>query len=62
MAKNYAALARSVIAALGGVDNISRVPPRMTQLRFGINSDQSRYHQACERRIIFGHRFLSCYQ
>ncbi len=25
MAKNYAALARSVIAALGGVDNISAV-------------------------------------
>lgn len=31
MAKNYAALARSVIAALGGVDNISAVTHCMTR-------------------------------
>ncbi|HBA2993253.1 TPA: family 1 glycosylhydrolase [Escherichia coli] len=40
MAKNYAALARSVIAALGGVDNISAVTHCMTRLRFVIKDDQ----------------------
>ena len=39
MAKNYAALARSVIAALGGVDNISAVTHCMTRLRFVIKDD-----------------------
>ena len=39
MAKNYAALARSVIAALGGVDNISAVTHWMTRLRFVIKDD-----------------------
>lgn len=42
MAKNYAALARSVIAALGGVDNISAVTHCMTRLRFVIKDDQHR--------------------
>ncbi|MDU3048574.1 MAG: PTS transporter subunit EIIB [Escherichia coli] len=41
MAKNYAALARSVIAALGGVDNISAVTHCMTRLRFVIKDDTS---------------------
>mgnify|MGYP000727281052 CR=1 FL=1 len=36
MAKNYAALASSVITALGGVDNISAVTHCMTRLRFVI--------------------------
>ncbi|EES9592760.1 PTS transporter subunit EIIC [Escherichia coli] len=40
MAKNYAALARSVIAAQGGVDNISAVTHCMTRLRFVIKDDQ----------------------
>ncbi|EHN3445486.1 PTS cellobiose/arbutin/salicin transporter subunit IIBC [Escherichia coli] len=40
MAKNYAALTRSVIAALGGVDNISAVTHCMTRLRFVIKDDQ----------------------
>ncbi|EIH3974139.1 PTS cellobiose/arbutin/salicin transporter subunit IIBC [Escherichia coli] len=40
MAKNYAALARSVIAALGGVNNISAVTHCMTRLRFVIKDDQ----------------------
>ncbi|EHJ5455554.1 PTS cellobiose/arbutin/salicin transporter subunit IIBC [Escherichia coli] len=40
MDKNYAALARSVIAALGGVDNISAVTHCMTRLRFVIKDDQ----------------------
>lgn len=40
MAKNYAALARSVIAALGGVDNISAVTHCMTRLRVVIKDDQ----------------------
>ncbi len=40
MAKNYAALARSVIAALGGVDNISAVTRCCkTRLRFVIKDD-----------------------
>lgn len=39
MAKNYAAQARSVIAALGGVDNISAVTHCMTRLRFVIKDD-----------------------
>ena len=39
MVKNYAALARSVIAALGGVDNISAVTHCMTRLRFVIKDD-----------------------
>ncbi len=39
MAKNYATLARSVIAALGGVDNISAVTHCMTRLRFVIKDD-----------------------
>ncbi len=39
MAKNYAALARSVIAALGGVDNISAVTPLYDALRFVIKDD-----------------------
>ncbi len=39
MAKNYAALARSVIAALGGVDNISAVTHCMTRLRFVIKDE-----------------------
>ncbi|EFA4190834.1 PTS cellobiose/arbutin/salicin transporter subunit IIBC [Escherichia coli] len=40
MAKNYAALASSVITALGGVDNISAVTHCMTRLRFVIKDDQ----------------------
>lgn len=40
MAKNYAVLARSVITALGGVDNISAVTHCMTRLRFVIKDDQ----------------------
>ena len=39
MAKNYAALASSVITALGGVDNISAVTHCMTRLRFVIKDD-----------------------
>ena len=40
MAKNYAVLARPVITALGGVDNISAVTHCMTRLRFVIKDDQ----------------------
>src|SRR5690606_16772779 len=39
MAKNYAALAHSVIAALGGVDNIAAVTHCMTRLRFVVKDD-----------------------
>ena len=34
MSKNYAALAQSVVGALGGVDNITAVTHCMTRLRF----------------------------
>ncbi len=39
MSKNYAALARSVVTALGGVDNITAVTHCMTRLRFVIKDD-----------------------
>lgn len=39
MAKNYAALARSVVTALGGVENISAVTHCMTRLRFVLKDD-----------------------
>lgn len=39
MSKNYAALARSVVTALGGVENITAVTHCMTRLRFVIKDD-----------------------
>lgn len=39
MSKNYAALARSVVTALGGVDNITAVTHCMTRLRFVVKDD-----------------------
>ena len=39
MAKNYAALAQSVVSALGGVENISAVTHCMTRLRFVLKDD-----------------------
>ncbi|CDZ85564.1 PTS system cellobiose/arbutin/salicin-specific transporter subunits IIBC [Citrobacter koseri] len=39
MSKNYAALARSVVTALGGVDNITAVTHCMTRLRFVLKDD-----------------------
>ena len=59
MAKNYAALASSVITALGGVDNISAVTHCMTRLRFVIKDDQLRRpfrkSSACCREICSPH-------
>ncbi len=39
MSKNYAALAQSVVGALGGVDNITAVTHCMTRLRFVLKDD-----------------------
>jgi len=39
MSKNYAALASSVVTALGSVDNITAVTHCMTRLRFVIKDD-----------------------
>jgi PTS system arbutin/cellobiose/salicin-specific IIC component len=39
MSKNYAALAGSVVNALGGVDNIAAVTHCMTRLRFVVKDD-----------------------
>lgn len=39
MSKNYAALARSVVTALGGVNNITAVTHCMTRLRFVLKDD-----------------------
>ena len=39
MSKNYAALAQSVVGALGGVENISAVTHCMTRLRFVLKDE-----------------------
>lgn len=52
MVKNYAALVRSVIAVLGGVDNISAVTYCMTRLRFVIKDDV--FIDSSTLKIIFG--------
>lgn len=39
MAKNFAALAQSVVASIGGVDNIAAVTHCMTRLRFVLKDD-----------------------
>ncbi|MEA9389784.1 PTS cellobiose/arbutin/salicin transporter subunit IIBC [Acerihabitans sp. TG2] len=41
MSKNYAALSRSIIDALGGANNIAAVTHCMTRLRFVINDDSA---------------------
>ena len=39
MSKNYAALAQSVVGALGGVENITAVTHCMTRLRFVLKDE-----------------------